>query len=322
MKACLTCCVLCVLVLILAACAAPTATPAPPTAAPPPVPTVEPGTYYFLAANVGDPYYVPGLACLDKAAKQLNVKTAFVGPTDLSLSSQMKTLEELVANPDTKGILIYVLDPNAAEPQFKAAKAKGIPIVVGDSDTPSKTRNAYVGTNNAIFGGQAADWAADLTACKGPVGTIALNNASTTTRINAFEARIKDRCPGIQVIPWVTHDGSAANASAVLDSYVSAHPDANLIWWADGVVGQMAQNWKDKQAAGVNAMLLASDMPPATLQAVKDGIFVGTLGQDTCTEEGFGLKVLYAAAHGERVPDTLSVGAIVIDKSNVDQFLK
>lgn len=307
------------LLVFLVACA-PKATEV--VVAPEPEPTVEEGVYYFLAANNSDPFYIPGVKGFTEAGEALGVKTEFVGPMDLSLSGQMKTFEELVANPTTKGIFWYPMDFNAGEPFVQAAVDKGIAMVIGAADSPFKTRNAFIGYNNTVLGQQAGAWVAKLTNCEGSVGVVSVIGPNLEERKTGFYEYLKSVCPDLTLVDPVTHDGSATNASAVLDAYMIANPDLTLLWFCDGGAGQQVQNWKEKQEAGVKTMFLAMDMPPATLQAVKDGVFIGTVGQDTYTEEYYGLKLLYDIAHGLRVPDTLYLSAILVDKSNVDQFIE
>lgn len=279
------------------------------------------GTYYFLAANNSDPFYVPGVKGFTDAGNSVAAKTQFVGPMDLSLTEQIKTFEQLVADPTTNGIFFYAIDYNAAKPAIDAAIAKGIPVVNGAADSPYKSRTAFIGYNNTVLGNQAAEWAAKLINCKGEVGTISVNGANLTERTEAFNKHIVEVCPDVKVDERATHDGSATSASSTIDAYLVAHPDLSLLWFADGGAGQQVQTWKDKQAAGVKTLFLATDMPPATLQAVKDGIFVGSVGQDTYTEEYWGLLLLDAAHKGLRVPDTLYLSAILVDKTNVDKYI-
>lgn len=306
-------------VVLLVACAEPVVIQ---TAEPPPPPTQEEGVYYFLAANNSDPFYIPGVKGFTEAGEALGVKTEFVGPMDLSLAGQMKTFEELVANPTTKGIFWYPMDFNAGEPFVQAAVDKGIAMVIGAADSPFKTRNAFIGYNNTVLGQQAGAWVTKLTGCNGSVGVVSVIGPNLEERKAGFYSYLKEVCPDLVLIDPVTHDGSAANASQVLDAYMVANPDLTLLWFCDGGSGQQVQNWKEKQDKGTKTMFLAMDMPPATLQAVKDGIFVGTVGQDTYTEEFYGLKLLYDLAHGLRVPDTLYLSAILVDQSNVDEFIE
>jgi ribose transport system substrate-binding protein len=281
------------------------------------------GIYYFLAANNSDPFYIPGVKGFEEAGKLVGMKTEFVGPMDLNVNEQLKTFETLVASPNTKGIFWYPSDFAVGEEIIKKAHENGIPVVIGAVDSPYKSRDAFIGYNNVVLGTQAGAWAAKLIDCKGSVGTIAIQSGpNLEERVSGFNEYIKTACPDVKIYERASHDGSAASEAATLEAYLTAHPDLTLLWWADGAAGIQAQIWKEKQAAGVKTLFLATDMPPATLQAVKDGIFVGSIGQDTFTEEFFGLLMMDYINKGYRVPDTLYLSAILIDKSNVDQFIE
>lgn len=293
-----------------------------PTSISPPEPTQDTGVYYFLAANNSDPFYIPGVKGFTDAGKLLGVKTEFVGPMDLSLAGQMKTFEELVANPTTKGIFWYPMDFNAGEPFVQSAVDKKIAMVIGAADSPFKTRNAFIGYDNTVLGQQAGAWVSKLTGCKGSVGVVSVIGPNLEQRKAGFYAYLKEVCKGkLKLVDPVTHDGSAANASAVLDAYMVAHPDLTLLWFCDGGAGQQAQNWKDKQTAGTKTMFLAMDMPPATLQAVKEGTFIATIAQNTYVEEWWGLTYMYYINQGIQAPDTTYLSALIIDKSNVDIYI-
>ena len=279
------------------------------------------GIYYFLAANNSDPFYIPGVQGFTDAGNALGVKTEFVGPMDLSLAGQMSTFDQLVNSPNTAGIFWYPMDFNAGEPYVQAAVDKGIPMVIGAADSPFKTRNAFIGYDNTVLGKQAGAWVSKLTNCEGSVGVISVIGPSLEERKAGFYDYLSTVCSDLVLEEPATHDGSAANASAVLDAYMVAHPDLTLLWFCDGGAGQQVQNWKDKQAAGTTTMFLAMDMPPATLDAVKDGTFIGTVGQDTYSEEYWGMTYLYYLGKGMHVPDTSYMSALLIDSSNVDQYL-
>jgi ABC-type sugar transport system substrate-binding protein len=286
------------------------------------VPVAEEGIYYFLAGNNQDPFYVPGVKGLMDAAKELGVEAVFAGPMDANTAEALKDFEEIVANPTTAGILWYPSDFAAGEPMIEEAQDKGIPVIIGAADSPFKVREGFIGYDNVVLGTQAGAWIVDLTDCKGTVGSVGNNlSPNVEVRVKAMEAYVAQMCPDMKIVSRAVHDGSAAGATSVVDSYLIANPDLSLLWFADGAAGQLAQTWKDKQATGLKTMFLATDMPPATLQAVKDGVFVGTVGQDTYTEEYWGLKLLYAARHGVRIPDTVYLSALLIDKTNVDEFL-
>jgi len=279
-------------------------------------------TFYFLTANLQDPFYIPGIAGFTASGKDLGIKTEVVGPITNSLAEQLKTFEQLIANPITGGIYYQPVDWQAGEPLIEEAKAAGIPVVQGMCDSDGKARMAFIGSDNVILGNKAGAWIANLIGCQGTIGTIGNPGDPVLIRMDAMIQYIQAACPDVVIIPYATYEPTAASATAVLEAYLVAHPELTLIWAADGVSGQLSQVWKDKQDAGVKTLLLATDMPPATLQAVKDGVFVGTVGQDTYFEEYWGLQILYALSQGKRVPDTTLMAPILIDQSNVDQFIE
>jgi len=281
------------------------------------------GKFVFLAANIRDPFYNVGRAGFDAAGKAVGMKTEFVGPQDLSTAAQTQMFEELLANPNTKGVFLYAINCSVAEAMGKEAAAKGLPLVFGSMDCPGKNRNAFIGYDNNILGQQAGAWIAKKLSCEGVIGTIGVaTGENVNTRIDAFNSYLKANCPNMKVYDRVGHDGSAANAAQVLESMLTAHPDLTLIWFADGGSGQQSGLWKEKRAAGVKTLFLATDMTPAALQAVKDGVFYGTVAQDTYTEEFSGLMLLNELSLGHTVPDTSFLSAILIDQSNVDKYLK
>ena len=301
------------MVALLAGCT-PAATPTP-AAAP-----VDTGKYYFLAGNNADPFYVPGVAGFMEAAKQLGVKAEFVGPQDASMQGQIDTWNTLLASPDTKGIFLYAFDYAAEEPLVKETVAKGIPLVFGAADSPYRNRDAFIGYDNSLLGTIAADYAMKMCPTCTTFGSIGMTGTNVMERRVAFEKRLIEA--GKTVYATSTNDGSTDGRIKSLDSYLAAHPDMGLLWFADGGAGLMTQPFKEKQQAGLKTLFLATDMPDNTLQAVKDGVFVGTVGQDTKTEARTGMTMLYELSQGRRVPDTMYLNALLIDKSNVDEFLK
>jgi len=87
------------------------------------------------------------------------------------------------------------------------------------------------------------------------------------------------------------------------------------------MAGQMAAVWKEKQAAGLKTHFIGTDMPQTTVQAVKDGTFDATIGQDVYTMARAAAWALNEIAQGKRVPDTMSMAAIIITPENAEQFL-
>jgi ribose transport system substrate-binding protein len=331
------CAVLCVAAVVaLAGCDRgssnqPTAYPAPqacPTCEPcapcpePEEPEQEEGIYYFIAGNWQDPFYIPGIAGFEAAGEYLGVQTELAGPMDANQAETAKAIEAVAARDDTAGMFLYPTEGETMKVLTEVAVAKGIAVVNGAADTSFKARHAFVGYDNVLLGEQAAEWIAQMIGGKGVVGTMGNWGYNVIMRQEACKAYLEENYPDITVVDRAEHEGSAISAGQVMDSYLVANPDLDILWFADGLAGQMAQLWAEKQQAGVTTKFVATDMPPATLQAVKDGVFAGTVGQDTYTEAFWSVLLMHEIHLGHRVPDTVYLSAILIDSSNVDLYLE
>lgn len=274
--------------------------------------------YYFLALNISDPFYVPGRAGMEAAAKMLGVRAELVGPSDFNVAAQVKAGEEILAKPGTAGIFAYAVEFGALKPVIEQAKENGIPVVHGAADW-GQPRDAFIGYDMDKFGSEAADVAGRLLGGKGKVGFMGNAGQNVIDRGKAFEKYIKERYPEIEWAGSQVHDASLAGATRTFEAFLGATPDLDLLWFGDGLSGSLANVVKER---GGKLKFLATDMPPHTLKAIKDGIFVASMGQDTFTEEFFGFQLLYFAYNGQRIPDTVLLKAIVVTPENVDQFLQ
>jgi len=309
-----------VLGLLLASCAPAIAPALAPEAPPVAVDPLAGKTFYWLAAVNGDAFYVPGLAGWTRAAEDLGVKVEFVGPLDANLNEQIKIFEQLIANPNTGGILFYAMDFSAAQPLVEEAAAKGIPVVVANTDSPY-ARIGFIGTDHAQLGRSAATVAAKAIGCKGSVGTVGNDSVVVPLRMKAFGEQMAKECPDVKVEQMATYHDAATEAVGIVDAYMVAHPDLTLLWFADGSSNNSIGPWRERIAAGGKTLFLGSDMPPAALEAVKDGTWIGSMGQDTFAEEYWGLVYLVNAALGRPIPDTTFVAALVVSPANVDKYL-
>lgn len=286
-----------------------------------PEPEKEPGTYYWLAANNSNSFYAPGLVGWEQAAKELNVNVEFVGPEEPNLAEQIQTLETLVASSETKGVFFYAMDFNAGEPTIIEAENKGIPIIYGNTDSPFKTRRGFIGTDSSIMGQQAAGYVKAKLGCDITVAGLGNNGIVVPGRLQYFLDAFVEICPEAEVLELGLCDGSLQGSITLLESYTLAHPDADLIWWGDGAAGQLVEVWKEIKDNGSKTVFLGTDMQQPALEAVRDGDWIGTIGQDTFAEEYWGLHFLVAASNGLAIPDTTMLSTMIITADNVDQYL-
>lgn len=334
--------------LLASACASPQAVapaPVPPTPVPPtPVPPFPPlitvpkkpnagalaqdrQKYIFLAANNADPFYVPGLAGWNDAGKMLGVKVEFAGPLDMDVAEHFKQFAALNAQEDTAGIFWYPVDFQAGGPLIQESLDKGISLVIGAADSPLPIRDAFIGYDQTMLGSAAAQLAAE--ALKGRTGKVRIGVPESGRQIQLTERVVgmKDLLPKLLPdleIEWVMAtmvEESVDGVIKALRAFITAQPDLDLFWFPGGQSGSFGGMIEELRAAGNKTIWLGTDMPPVMLDAIQKGLIYGSIGQDTYTEEFWGLMLNYFKYNGYRVPDKVYLRAITITKDNVDEFI-
>ena len=277
-------------------------------------------TYYWMAANITNPFYVEGLKGWNSAAEELGVTAELVGPMDADVTQQVSQLEQMVASKEgTCGVLVYAVDYNAMTPVLTKLREAGIPVVNGNGDSEDKSlRNAFVGTDNAALGRSAAGLACTSLNGKGTVGVVSFITAQNhQERVAGFEEGIKAGCPDVVILPVSPNDGTAEGAFAAANGLITANPDVNLIWATDAGSPGVARAVKERDLVG-KVLVIGTDRTPEQIAAITDGTVLATITQATEVEEYVSLHYLKWLRDGKGVPDVTITPAFVIDASNVD----
>jgi ribose transport system substrate-binding protein len=281
--------------------------------------------YFFLAANVGHPFYAEGKAGWDAAAKLLKVgKADLLGPLNADVQQQVTMMEQLIANPNTAGILLYPVDYTAIGPVAQKARDKGIPVILGNGDAVDKDwRDAFVGTDNFALGRAAADLVAQALNGKGKVGISSFITAQNhQDRVKGFQDRVKEAYPDIQVLGVAPDEGTAESASKAARAFIQAHPDVNLMWTSHASSGAVANVIKELGLQG-KILSVGTDRTTDQLDAIQDGTVSSTITQDTYSEEFISLMYLWLAYNNlTSLPDTTITKPLVITKDNIESQMK
>lgn len=279
-------------------------------------------TYYWLAANITNPFYVEGKKGWDGAAAELGVNAELVGPQDADVTQQVSQLEQMIAQKDgTCGILLYAIDYNAMGPVLKKVKDAGIPIINGNGDSEDKSiRDAFVGTDNKALGRAGAALACEALGGKGQVGIVSFITAQNhQERVAGFEEGVKAGCPDVEILPVAPNDGTAEGAFAAANGLLTANPDVNLIWATDAGSPGVARAVEERGAAG-KVIVVGTDRTPEQIDAIKRGTVTATITQDTTAEEWIALHYLKWLRDGKSVPEVTITEAKVITADNVDSL--
>jgi ribose transport system substrate-binding protein len=103
-------------------------------------------------------FYDDIAAGCQEAALERNVSCVYLGSDTADAQGQAALIKDVVVNPTSYNITkvlgmgVAVLDEEVTGSAIDFATSQNIPVVTFDSDAPSSSRIAYVGTNNSAFG--------------------------------------------------------------------------------------------------------------------------------------------------------------------------
>jgi ribose transport system substrate-binding protein len=290
--------------------------------------------YYLVAANINLPYWQSARNGLFRAAAELGVSADVKGPETYDPKAQREEFLKLVAmERQPAGILVSPASAELMKDAIDQAVAKGIKVITIDSDAPGSKRLFFVGTDNYDVGFRSAEYVAQRLNRAGNViiftiaGQVNLEERLRGYR-DAFAAY-----PAIRIIetvdikgdPVVAFDRTKLIVAKELNR-VDAFACLEAIACPEVAEVLSRNNVRNK-------VVVAMDVSERTLDWIQKGMIQATFAQRPYTMAYVGLRMLadlhhYPPAQLETtrslatVPQFVDTGVSLVDRSNVEQFLK
>ena len=283
------------------------------------------------------------------AAKEFGVEVTFQGPDNESaIAQQVEYLNTAIAKKPS-AICLAALDTQASIPSIQSAMEAGIPIIGFDSgvpDAPKGAIKANASTNNLVAGQLAAKETYELIKDKidGASGTVRIgvvaqesNSQSIVERTKGFVEEMT-KLVGEDKVSVEGHDSlkkEKAGAPVVIDVGIPAEvKDADGAAVASAILEKSdliaiygsnefaanaiitANEGLDKIGEG-KVVAVGFDAGKKQLQAIKDGLFAGSVTQDPVQIGYKAVELAVKAANGESVSD-VDTGALWYTKDNME----
>ena len=291
--------------------------------------------YYLISNNLKLPYWKTVNQGFVKAAAEYGVSAQLQGPDSYDAQAELDAFTKAVSYRPA-GILISVADANLMRPEINSAIEAGVPVITVDSDAPTSSRLFFIGTNNLEAGHLGGQRLVDKLHGKGKVVFYTITGQpNLEERLKGYEDVIANH-PDIKIVEIFDTKGDTGTAFDQTEKYM-AKTGADKI---DAFVGlesssgpSIAEVLKRKNAT--DRLVIAMDVNPDTLNAIKDGSVDSTVSQKPFTMGYFGLKALdeihhnkpktfrnnYAVDSFSPYPMFVDTGTAIVDKVNVDQYL-
>lgn len=289
--------------------------------------------YFLVASNIKLPYWQAAGSGVASAAKQLGVPVTMVGPDTYDPQAELQIFNDVLSKKPS-GILVSAADPKVLQPAIDNAIAQGIPVITIDSDAPTSKRLVFVGTNNyeaGVMGGKIAN---QLLGQKGSVIVYTITDQENLQeRMQGYKSVLGDRIKILQVVnvkgdPRITFD----TTNDIIEKG-TLKPDGFICLEATACK-EVADVLNRHKVSG--KVIVAMDTDKDTLDWIKQGVIQATVAQKPFTMAYYGTKMLEDLHHNKLpnlnvnwetdtnspLPKFVDTGASLIDKNNVDAFLK
>jgi ribose transport system substrate-binding protein len=290
--------------------------------------------YFFVAANTKVPYWQEAAAGFNRAAAQMHVHAEFVGPETYDPKAQDEQFQDVLKQKPT-GILVSASATDLLNKDIDAAIAQGVPVISIDSDAPDSKRLYFIGTDNYKAGLMGARMLAKGLGGKGNVVVFTIpTQANLKDRMRGYTDVFAEH-PQIKITEVIDEHGDPGVVFDRTMEMVEKGAQVDAFVCLTSIAGpEVAEVLGRKNVAG--KLVVAMDTDQRTLEGIQKGLITATIGQKPFTMAYLGIKLLDELNHHPLTPLTanwaqdsfspiptfVDTGATLIDKSNVDSFIK
>ena len=291
--------------------------------------------YFLVTSNLKISYWQTAAAGLEKAGREMQVRWEAVGPDTYDPQGEKQAFRRVLDQRKPTGILVSAADPNLLTPEIDAAIARGVPVIAIDADAPNSKRLTFIGTDNYDAGQMAAQVVARRLQGKGAVVVFTMpEQANLKERLQGYEQVFRGY-PGIRIVEVVDIKGQASAAFDKTASIVEKKtPVDAFVCLVSVACPDVAEVLSRNKVEGKT--VVAMDTDPRTIDWIQKGVIAATVAQKPFTMAYLGMQMLDQLQHTKPpslqldwvrdvrspLPVFIDTGAVLVDKSNVDAFLK
>ncbi|MCE7071775.1 sugar ABC transporter substrate-binding protein [Dyadobacter sp. CY327] len=258
---------------------------------------------------------------MEARAKALGVELITVD-AERSALKQVEQVESFIA----QGVDAIIMNPcevEASSPAVKLAMDANIPIINVNSETSAKP-TAFVGSDDTESARIAMKYLAEKLGGKGNVLIMHgfMGQAAQLKRDNGAKEILKAN-PGMKLLAEQTGEWDRAKAMSLMENWIQSYGSKiNAVFAHNDEMGMGAV--KALEAAGLKdkVIVVSVDAIPDALQSVKKGALNATIFQNAQQQGSKAIEIAVKAAKKEQFEREVLIPFQLVNKKNVEQYLK
>ncbi|HHY46529.1 MAG TPA: sugar ABC transporter substrate-binding protein [Firmicutes bacterium] len=277
----------------------------------------------LIVKNLVNPFWNYMKQGAEEKAKELGIEVVTLAPTKPdNLEEQIRIVEDCVQK-RLDAIVLVPVDSKGIIPAIETANRAGIPVVTANTRAFGGKVVTFVGVENYDAAYRVGKFALEKIGGKGKVIILeGVPGAQTAIdRKAGFDAILKE-FPNVKVLTSQPAKFQRAEGMLVMENLLQRYPDVDLVLAANDEMALGAIEAIDAAGKLGKIMVAGFDGNKDAMQSIAQGRLAVTFYQDPQAQAGMAVEAAINYIKGKQVPDRIVVPGELVDKNNVDKFLK
>jgi ribose transport system substrate-binding protein len=268
------------------------------------------------------PYYAPCFEGFKAAAEKYGITPVYEAAPEFKIDQQIKIIEGLIAR-GVDGIAISALADQPLIPVVKEAMRRGIKVLTFDAQAPSTEALSYIGTDNEYAGYLGGKKLAALMHNTGKLAILQGGMAAVNLNLRrqGLEKALQEVAPQITIVTVEDTLSKFELAVEKAEIILERYPDVNAIFGVSAFEAPAAATVIKAQKKQGQVLVAGFDDLQETLVGIRDGSIQFCLVQKTYNMGWLSVENLLKAVNGEKIPQNIDTGILIVDKNTVDTYM-
>lgn len=273
----------------------------------------------FCISHMSNAFTVTAANAMEAAAKAAGA-TLTVVEAGQDINKQISQIEIAINTSDA--IIIEPVSTDGVLPAVSAAMAAGIPVIIFNQAISDPSRaSTFSGVANADLGYMEMKRAIEDMGGKGNVALLLgpLGSDGQLGRSAGYERAIAETNGAVKVVFEETANWTTEEALVLAENWLQTGTEINaFVCQNDGMAMGAVKAVEDKN---VKIKCYGLDATEDALKAVKEGRLELSVSQNTEAQAQAAVDSAMKLIAGEEVPAEILAEGLIIDSSNVDEYL-
>jgi ribose transport system substrate-binding protein len=270
----------------------------------------------------GNPYWAAVERGARDAAKALKVNLVVLAPpAETDVQTQIAQIEDQISK-RVNAIVVAPTDVSALNATFEKARARGIPVLLIDTDVPWPHKVTFIGTDNRAGGALAGKFLCTQLRGRGEVAIITGVMTQESNRERVEGARDVMRRCGLRIVAELPANSERALAQQVMEDILTSHPGVKGVFAGNDLMALGAAEAVKARGKKGQILIVGFDAIPEAAQAILRGDIAATVAQNPYMMGKLGIESAVKVLRGGKVPKRIDTGTTLVTRQNAAQYLK